>query len=140
MPTGEEPADGATPPPGERRFSAPEFERAVERSLVLMFAPLHKRVFGFALAIAAALLVGSATLIAVLKSPAETGIGLLAVYFRGYEVSPAGIFIGAAWAGVVGFVAGWFLAFVRNFVLASWLLYIRSRASLQQTRDFLDHI
>ena len=141
MPTGNEPPVGiATPPRGERRFSTPEFERAVDRSLVLAFAPIHKRVFGFALAIACALLVGGATMIAVLERPAETGIELLSVYFRGYDVSPVGIFVGAAWAGLVGFVAGWFLAFVRNFVLACWLLYIRSRASLQQARDFLDHI
>ena len=139
MPTGHESSIGSDLQV-ERRISTPELERAVERAVVLAFAPLHKRVFGTAIGIAAALCVALATLIAVLRLPEHIGLALLSVYFRGYEVSWAGILIGAAWAGAVGFVGGWFVAFVRNFVLATWLLYIRVRANLAQTRDFLDHI
>ena len=124
----------------ERRVSAPDLERAVERALVLAFAPLHKRKFGTATGVAAAVLLAGATFISVLRAPADTGLWVLRAYFRGYEVSWLGIVIGAAWAGAVGFVAGWFLAFTRNFVLATWLLAIRVRANLSQTRDFLDHI
>jgi hypothetical protein len=47
--------------------------------------------------------------------------------------------IGAAWAGFVGFVLGWFLAFSRNFLLAVMILVLRSRASSRR-RDLLDHI
>ena len=139
MPTGHESSIGAAHH-AERRISTPELERAVERAVVLAFAPLHKRVFGTAIGIAAGTVVALATLVAVLIAPVHTGLGLLSAYFRGYDVSWAGILIGAAWAGAVGFIAGWFLAFVRNFVLATWLLYSRVRANLAQTRDFLDHI
>jgi hypothetical protein len=117
--------------PFERRISGPELERAVERALVLAFAPTG---------IAAAITIALGTVVGIVRAPTDTGLYLLSAYFRGYEVTWAGMFIGAAWAGVAGFVAGWFLAFMRNFVLATWLLYIRVRANLSQTRDFLDHI
>ncbi len=127
-------------PAAERRVSGPELERAVERALVLAFAPMHKRIFGTATGIAAAVVIAIATIGSILRAPADTGLYLLSAYFRGYHVTWTGVFIGAAWAGGVGFIAGWFLAFMRNFVLATWLLYIRVRANLSQTRDFLDHI
>ena len=140
MPTGHESSMGSAQHSVEKRVSAPELEQAVERALVLAFAPLHKRIFGTAIGLAAALTVAIATFIAVLRSPTDTGLWVLRAYFRGYEISWSGILIGALWAGAVGFVAGWFLAFVRNFALATWLLFIRVRANLSQTRDFLDHI
>ena len=125
----------------ERRVSGPELEQAVERALVLAFAPLHKRVFGTAIGVTAAVIVGGATAFAVLIGAThDIGLGLLRAYFRGYTVSWAGVFIGGAWAFAVGFVAGWFLAWVRNFFLATWLLAIRVRENMAQTRDFLDHI
>ena len=116
-------------------------EREVARALVLAFAPLHKRVFGLALGILFALLMAFVTIVALVVDPVDHfGLGLLNVYFHGYTVSWAGAFIGAAWAGMVGFVAGWFLAFCRNLAFATWLIYIRARANLRESRDFLDHI
>jgi hypothetical protein len=64
----------------------------------------------------------------------------LAQYFSGYSVSPTGAVIGGLWAGFVGFVAGWFLAFCRNFAIAVAVFLIRTRATLAANRDFLDHI
>jgi hypothetical protein len=105
------------------------------------FAPLHKRAFGTAIGATAALGTFLVTAIYLLRDP-QPGfdLGLLAQYFAGYTVSWRGAFVGAAWAGMAGFVAGWFLAFARNLVLTVTLLLIRSRAELEQTRDFLDHI
>ena len=40
----------------------------------------------------------------------------------------------------VGFVGGWFLAFCRNFVLAATVFWVRTKANLAASRDFLDHI
>ena len=45
-----------------------------------------------------------------------------------------------AWGFVVGFVAGWFSAFTRNFVIAASLWLSRTRNELEASRDFLDHI
>ncbi|MBA2243901.1 MAG: hypothetical protein H0W11_03025, partial [Gemmatimonadetes bacterium] len=64
----------------------------------------------------------------------------LAEYFYGYTVSWPGALVGGFWGFVVGFVAGWFVAFCRNLVIAATLFITRTRAELAATRDFLDHI
>lgn len=113
---------------------------AVEDRLTLAFAPLDKRAFGAAIGAAAALLVLAVTVVHVVKQPTGPDISLLRFYFYGYSVSWTGAFIGAFWAFVAGFVAGWFVAFCRNFVIAVSVFLTRARAELQATRDFLDHI
>jgi hypothetical protein len=111
------------------------------QALVLAFAPLHKRHFGTACGTAAAVLVVSLTLIHLVRSPDDTyPLHLLAQYFAGYSVSLPGAVIGGLWAGFAGFVAGWFLAFCRNLVIAVIVFLIRTRAMLAANRDFLDHI
>ncbi len=113
----------------------------VQTVLVRAFAPMHKRALGMAVGISAALGVFLLTAFhLVLASPEAANIELLSQYFYGYRVDWLGAVIGAWWGGVVGFVAGWFFAFSRNFVLATWLLVVRARAELFETRDFLDHI
>lgn len=110
-------------------------------SLTLAFAPLHKRAMGMAFGIAAAITTLLLTVIPLLRGRMdELNLNLLAEYFSGYTATWAGAFIGAAWAGFVGFVLGWFLAFCANFVLAVRLLTLRARAEYAQTKDFLDHI
>ncbi len=108
---------------------------------LLAFAPLHKTALGAAVGVAAATLTFLVTAVYLIRAP-EPGfdLGLLAQVFYGYTVSWRGALIGAAWAGFTGFVLGWFLAFARNLALAVMLLMIRSRAELDRTRDFLDHI
>jgi hypothetical protein len=109
--------------------------------LQLAFQPLHKRNFGLACGAAAALLIACATAVHLVRSPHDgMPLTLLGSYFAGYRVSPAGIVIGAFWAGLGGFFAGWFLAFCRNFALAVIVFLVRTRAQLFETRDFLDHI
>ena len=105
------------------------------------FLPLHKRAFGTAVGLAAALLHFVLTLLTMRIAPqSRLGLGLLSEYFNGYSVTWSGAFVGAAWAGFSGFVMGWFLAFCRNFAVAFLLIYVRARADLAQTRDLLDHI
>ena len=122
------PPDIAPPPP------------TVEQQLTLAFAPLHKRAFGTAIGIVCGALVLIITMVHVIGQPNGPDLGLLRYYFYGYEVSWAGAFVGAFWAFVAGFVAGWFVAFCRNFVIAISVFLTRARAELQATRDFLDHI
>lgn len=110
-------------------------------ALAYMFAPLHKRAMGMATGIAAATLVFLATAVPLLQGSGDVfGLELLAQYFHGYSVSWPGAMIGAAWAGFMGFVVGWFLAFCSNIVLAVRLITLRARAEYAQTRDFMDHI
>ena len=132
--------DGLAPAPEDL---APDGtpEEPLTPALLLAFAPMHKRAFGVATGTAAALLLALLTAAALLlPSARDFPLELLNEYFAGYSVSWSGVFIGAGWGFVVGFVAGWFTAFCRNLALAISAFLIRVRAELSQTRDFLDHI
>lgn len=110
-------------------------------TLELAFAPLHKAAFGIACGVAGALLLAALTLSVMLSArAADFPLGLLSQYFAGYSVSWRGVFVGAAWGFLVAFVAGWFIAFCRNLALAIVAFTYRTRAELDQTREFLDHI
>jgi hypothetical protein len=119
---------------------SPDSEATVERQLELAFRPLHKRAFGMAAGLVSALLVFGATVVHMLRTDSAQPLILLAQFFNGYEISVAGAFIGAFWAGIAGFVAGWFFAFCRNFAVALSAFIVRTRAELREVRGFLDHI
>jgi hypothetical protein len=113
----------------------------VEVALARAFAPMHKAAFGTAVGITAAIGIYALTAFHLIAQPPDAlSIDLLGQYFFGYTVSWVGAAIGAWWALVAGFVGGWFLAFLRNFAVAIWLVSIRIKANLADTRDFLDHI
>lgn len=114
---------------------------AVPATLALAFQPLHKRAFGVAVGLACGLAVAAATVIVLLRGPdGGANLWLLRQYFAGYSVTWPGVLVGFGWAFVVGFTAGWFVAFCRNLVLAVSAFVLRTRAELFETRDFLDHI
>ncbi len=114
---------------------------AVHQALEHAFAPLHKRALGLAFGFTVGLLVFLATAFHLIAQPVDgPPIWLLAQYFYGYEVSWRGAFIGLWWGFVAGFAGGWFMAFLRNLAVAIWIFVIRTKASLAETRDFLDHI
>ena len=114
---------------------------APEAAVTMAFGIIHKRALGIAVGAAAALLVLVLTFFHVLASPVGgPNLGLLAQYFYGYPLTPAGAFVGAFWAFVAGFSGGWFLAFTRNFILALLLVFARARSDLDASGDILDHI
>lgn len=115
-------------------------EDRLVRALDLAFARLHKAAFGVATGVAGALAMAAVTVLVLLRPQPRFPLDLLSEYFAGYSVSWSGVFIGAGWGFVVAFVAGWFLAFCRNLALAITAFAIRTRAELEQTRTFLDHI
>ncbi len=117
-----------------------EAEPALDEPLLLAFAPLHKRAFGTAIGIVTGLLIFVVTVYQVLVPPDGASTALLAQYLQGYSLSWKGAFIGLAWGLAVGFVMGWFVAFVRNLVIATSVFITRTRQELRATRDFLDHI
>jgi hypothetical protein len=113
----------------------------VEIALARTLAPMHKRVLGLAIGVTAALVLWLLTAFHVVARPPDAlPLELLAQAFYGYEVTWRGAFIGAWWAFVAGFVAGWFAAFLRNLVVATWLTSVRIRATLGEARDVLDRI
>lgn len=110
-------------------------------SLALAFAPLHKRALGTAIGLACALVLFLVTALYLIRQPSPGfDLWLLNQYFYGYTVTWPGAVVGAAWGFLVGFVVGWFTAFVRNLVLAVSIFAARTRAEMTATRDFLDHI
>ncbi len=120
---------------------SPDTVEELPRSASLLFAPLNKRAFGVAVGVAVGLVIFGVTLLDLgARSDSVAGLELLNQYFAGYSVSVSGAVIGLVWGIAVGFCAGWFVAFVRNLVLAVSLFLLRERAELDETRDFLDHI
>jgi len=117
-----------------------DVEREIPRATSFLFAPLDKRAFGVALGVSGALAVAGVTIANLLRGTPWAGLGLLSEYFAGYSVSWSGVLIGAVWGFAVSFCAGWLLAFVRNLTLALSLFMLRSRAELDETSNFLDHI
>lgn len=116
-------------------------ERALPPRLALAFAPVHKRAFGVATGIAAGAMVFLATVLELLRTGGGVSpLLLLNEYFAGYRISLTGAIIGMLWGFATGFVMGWFLAFCRNLVVAAWIFWVRTRAELRETREFLDHI
>ena len=104
-------------------------------------APMHKRAFGIAVGTVAGLLIFAVTAFHLIAKPDNAlNIGLLGQYFYGYDVSWRGAIIGLGWGLGTGFVAGWFIAFVRNLVVTVTVFALKTRAELEQTSDFLDHI
>ena len=134
-------ADAADSHEARSAVRAQSTVESLPAELVFAFQPLDRRAFGIAVGVAAALSIFLLTIAGILLDPeGRTRLILLAQYFYGYEVSWTGAVIGALWAFGVGFVAGWFVAFVRNFTLAAWIFLTHTRAELSATRDFLDHI
>jgi hypothetical protein len=118
-----------------------ELSESIDVFLAKAFAPMHKRALGLAVGLTAAALVAIVTIFHVVVTPANAlSIELLSQYFYDYDVSWRGALVGAWWAFVAGFVGGWFAAFLRNLFIGLWLMTVRVRANLRETRDFLDHI
>jgi hypothetical protein len=109
--------------------------------VVRMFGRIHKRALGVAVGTAAALLVFTITAFHIVLRPTEAlNIILLSEYFYGYEITWRGAVIGACWAFWTGFVAGWFVAFVRNVWTGIRLFTLRHEGELISQRDFLDYL
>jgi hypothetical protein len=113
---------------------------SINDSAALLFAPLDKRAFGVAVGFSSALLTAGVTILSIVEAPEWKGLDLLANYFTGYSVTWRGVAVGAEWSFAVGFVAGWLIAFARNLTLAVSLFLLRSKAELDESSDFLDHI
>ena len=132
-------------PDARLTLEAPDVRHTTEELILpllqLAFSRLHKAAFGVATGVAGALLMGSMTVAClVLPRASNFPLGLLGEYFTGYSVSWTGLVVGMGWGFLVAFVAGWFVAFCRNLALAVSAFMIRTRAEIEQTRNFLDHI
>jgi hypothetical protein len=119
---------------------AADFETAaIAPALKYAFSPVHKRALGVAFGLTCSFVTALATIVQLLVAPDDDmPLELLSQFFYGYEVSWTGVLVGAFWAFIAGFVAGWFLAFMKNFFTALWMFGLRVKSSF--TQPFLDHI
>lgn len=112
----------------------------LDPTLALAFAPVHKRAFGMATGLTFGLLLFLLTAVAVVRTGAPPMLYSIRFLIPWHDVTWAGAVLGSLSGGFAFFVAGWFLAFVRNATLAVLVWMARTEAELAQSRDFLDHI
>ena len=104
-------------------------------------APMDKLAMGLAAGLLFGAAVSGVTLFHLLLQPESApNLSLLAQYFYGYEVSRSGAAVGFFWGFVSGFVAGWFVTFVRNLVVSIRMFIFRTKAELARSREFFDHL
>ena len=105
------------------------------------FASIHKTALGVAVGLVCGLLVLVLTLFHLwVRPPQDLNVALLGQYFYGYRITWFGALIGFVWGAGTGFVLGWLMAFVRNLVVGTIVFALKTRAELERTADFLDHI
>jgi hypothetical protein len=104
------------------------------------FAPLDRIALGCAVGAWCGMSIFTLTLVLVAKGGATVGphLGLLAVYFPGYSVTPAGSVLGLIYGAVSGFAIGWAFAFTRNLFNAMYLGVIKFRSDVTSLNHFLD--
>ena len=119
-----------------------ESKEQLPSPLLLAFAPMHRTAMGVAFGVAFGGLLFVMTMALVIKGgyPVGPNLALLGQFLFGYTVTFFGAFVGLLWGFGVGFLLGWGFAVVRNLVIWSWLVVIRSRAEMDEYGDFLDHM
>lgn len=110
--------------------------------LLLAFAPMHRTAMGAAFGVVFGGVLFLMTMALVIKGgyPVGPNLSLLGQFFFGYTVTFAGAFVGLLWGFGVGFLLGWGFAVIRNLIVWSWLVLVRSRAEMDEYGDFLDHM
>ncbi|MBM3860957.1 MAG: hypothetical protein FJ395_15095 [Verrucomicrobia bacterium] len=115
---------------------------STEQLLQRAFARLDAVAFGVAVGTLCGVGLFVVTAILLVKGGETVGqnLRLLAQYFPGYRVTWPGAFIGLGYGFLVGFVAGWLLAFVRNASLWCYLLTVKMKAASASFREFFDNM
>jgi hypothetical protein len=67
-------------------------------------------------------------------------LSLLGQFLPGFRVTPAGAFLGLAYGGLCGFLAGWVFAQVSNLAHAVYVGLVQQRARLISLRKLLEYI
>ena len=103
--------------------------------LLATLARLDPVALGAASGVVCGLAVFAATAILLLKggAPAGPNLALLAQYFPGYTVTPAGSLVGLLYGAASGFVLGWAAATLRNGLVAVYVRVVGVEAALDET-------
>jgi|SRR5690606_8589280 len=98
----------------EERAKARREEQLIKHAVVR----LNGHVLGFVLGTIGALALFTATIWLVLKGGEVVGphLGLLDNFLPGYSVTVVGSFVGAAYAFVIGYIGGYIVSAIYNFI------------------------
>ena len=131
-----------SPPENTRSVVEASKRTGLPASVVLVLAHLDPLAFGAALGVVAGLCVWAATIVLLIKGGQNVGatLGLLSHYFAGYRVSLLGSIVGFLYASVAGFLMGFAFSWLRNYLVHTYLIYIRRRAEQQVASDLLDRM
>ncbi len=108
---------------------------------VLVLAQMDPRALGIACGLGCGIWLWLATVVLLIRGGPGMGrtLSLLSQYFVGFSITPAGSVLGFVYGALVGFITGYGFAFLRNFLIRSYLLHIRRRAERAALADMLDH-
>jgi hypothetical protein len=117
-------------------------ETELPRPVLLVFAQIDSSALGIASGSVCGLWLFLATMILVLRGGERIGqnLSLLNQYFPGFSVSLPGALVGLLYGAATGFVLGYMFARIRNFLVRTYLLYLRRRGEQEVLSDFLDRM
>ena len=117
-------------------------DQVIEDAFARVFTRLDRIAFGAALGMVCGAGFFAATLALVLKGGDVVGpnLKLLAEYFPGYSVTPAGSLVGLAYGFCAGYAGGWLFAFLRNAAMFIYIARAYRRAQRGLLRRFFDYL
>jgi hypothetical protein len=117
-------------------------ESGLPPRVILVLARLDPRALGIALGTVCGLSLWLATIILFIRGGANAGqnLALLSQYFLGFRVTPAGSAAAFAYGFLIAYLVGYVFARLRNFMLHTYLLYVRRRAEREALTDLLDRV
>lgn len=116
-------------------------EEIMMKAIMNAFGRVDKLAFATALGTVAGLFLFFATIFLVIKGGDVVGanLQLLNQYFIGYSVTVKGSFIGMAYSFAWVFLFGWLAAYIRNFIVASYIFRLKKKTELLSFKDLMDH-
>lgn len=117
-------------------------EEDVEELIDMVFAKIHNVSLGLSLGVVCGVVLCACTLLLSWRSDLELAsyFELLSHYYPGYRVSAMGSLLGLVYGFGSGFLVGWLLAIIRNFV--SYLYFVITQRSYERrfVLRFLEHL
>jgi hypothetical protein len=131
-----------SPPDREAEILA-GLERQRREAIRRTFTRLDPVALGAGMGVVAAIIGGVLPARLLFGSPpdeVDLTVGRLTHFFPGFDITPRGALIGAAWFLAVGFAAGFLIASFRNLALRFVLWKMSLDATRWRRRHFLDEI
>ena len=106
------------------------------------FARLDPVAWGVAVGLVSGVGLMTATVILLIKGGEHVGqtLSSLGNYLPGFEVTWTGAVIGSLEVGLMGFGLGYLMAWLRNWGIQAYAMFVRWRSEVERRRDLLDKL